>query len=453
MIYDIVRNIYIFTHEAIYFHRFYSLRNLYYGILKRNLMSFRKPKGTKDILPKDIYKWHFVEKTIMDVMELFNFSEIRTPTFEYTDLFKRGVGAETDIVGKEMYTFDDKSGDSITLRPEGTAPVMRAYLENSMGAEAQVNKLYYITNMFRYERPQAGRFREHTQFGAEILGSDSYYTDVELILLVKEVYNRLGISNFKVKINSIGKPEERKNYVNTLRDYLKSNLAELSEDSKRRFETNALRILDSKNPGDKKITDEAPKILEHLSEVSRARFDNVVNELTRLGVDHEVDFKLVRGLDYYTDTTFEFVSGDLGSQDALGGGGRYDGLIEQLGGKPVAGVGFGSGIERIIIVAEKNGFTFGEPKAPKIYFIALNDAAKEIAFKSLTELRRNNISCETDLLGRSFKAQMREANKLNVKYVYIIGEDEIKNGKGILKNMSDSSQTEVEFYKIGETLS
>jgi histidyl-tRNA synthetase len=416
-------------------------------------MNFRKPKGTKDILPKDIHKWHFVEKTIMDVMDLFNFSEIRTPTFEHTELFKRGVGSETDIVGREMYTFDDKGGDSITLRPEGTAPVMRAYMENSMAAEAQVNKLYYITNMFRYERPQAGRFREHTQFGAEILGSDSFYTDVELIMLAKEVYNRVGINNFKVKINSIGRPEERKNYVDKLRGYLKNNLNELSDDSKRRFETNALRILDSKNPGDKKITDDAPKILEHLSDVSKTRFDNVVNELAKLGIDYEVDFRLVRGIDYYTDTTFEFISQDLGSQDALGGGGRYDGLIEQLGGKPTPGVGFGSGIERIIIVAEKNGFTFGEPKSPHIYFIALNDAAKEIAFSSIIQLRKNNISCETDLLGRSFKAQMREANKLNVKYVYIIGEDEIKKGKGILKNMADSSQTEVEFDKIGDGLS
>lgn len=415
-------------------------------------MNFRKPKGTKDILPKDIRKWHYVEKTIMDVMKSFNFSEVRTPTFEYTELFKRGVGSDTDIVGKEMYTFDDKGGESLTLRPEGTAPVMRAYLENSMGAEQQVNKLYYITNMFRYERPQAGRYREHTQFGAEILGSDSFYTDVELILLAKEVYNRLGINNFKVKINSIGKFDERQNYIALLKDYLKTNINELSDDSKRRFETNPLRILDSKNPNDRKITDHAPKILDNLSKASKERFDKVVNELTRLGVDYEIDFRLVRGLDYYTDTTFEFVSQDLGAQDAIGGGGRYDGLIEQLGGKPAPGVGFGSGIERIIIVAEKNGFTFGELPSPKIYFIALNEQARDIAFKAMLSLRKNNISCETDFLNRSFKAQMRDANKLNCKYVYIIGEDEINKGKGLLKNMSDSSQTEVEFDKIGNYL-
>jgi len=416
-------------------------------------MNFRKPKGTKDILPKDIYKWHYAEQVIRDVTALYNFSEVRTPTFEYTELFKRGVGTDTDIVGKEMYTFDDKSGDSLTLRPEGTAPVMRAFVENSMLNDAPLHKLYYITNMFRYERPQAGRYREHTQFGGEILGSDSFYTDVELILLAKEVYNRCGVNNFKVKINSIGKPDERNAYVAKLRDYLKDNLTALSDDSKRRFETNALRILDSKNPGDRTITDSAPKILDHLGTESRSRFDKVVNELTKLSVNLEVDFRLVRGLDYYTDTTFEFVSEDLGSQDALGGGGRYDGLIEQLGGKPCPGVGFGSGLERVLIVAEKNGFTFGEPNKPLVYFISLNDAARDKAFELIQALRKNNIACETDMLNRSFKAQMRDANKLGVKYVYILGEDELTKGKGQLKNMSDSSQSEVDFDKIREAIS
>ncbi|KXK53133.1 MAG: histidyl-tRNA synthetase, partial [Chlorobi bacterium OLB5] len=336
-------------------------------------MNFRKPKGTKDILPKDIHKWHYVERVIREVTELFNFSEIRTPTFEYTDLFNRGVGSETDIVGKEMYTFTDKSGDSITLRPEGTAPVMRAFLENSLISEAPLHKLYYITNMFRYEKPQAGRYREHTQFGGEILGSGSYMTDVELILLAKEVYNRCGINNFKVKINSIGKSEERKNYIQQLKNYLSAYLNDLSDESKRRFETNALRILDSKDKNDRNITESAPKIIDTLGTESKERFDNVINELTKLNVNYEIDFRLVRGLDYYTDTTFEFISQELGSQDAIGGGGRYDGLIEQLGGKPCPGVGFGSGIERILIVAEKNGFTFGEPAKPLIYFIALDD--------------------------------------------------------------------------------
>ena len=275
-------------------------------------MNYRRPKGTKDILPRDIYKWHFVEKTIAEVMFNFNFSEIRTPAFEHTELFARGVGDETDIVGKEMYTFTDKGGESITLKPEMTAPVMRAYIENSMGAESQLHKLYYITNMYRYERPQAGRYREHTQVGAEIIGSESFQSDIELIVLAKEIYNRCGINNFKVKINSIGKSEDKKRYTALLKDFLKDNLNELSEDSRRRFEKNPLRILDSKNPKDKALTDNAPKILDNLSDESKQRFDKVVNGLTALGVDYEIDFRLVRGLDYYSDTTFEFVSTGFG---------------------------------------------------------------------------------------------------------------------------------------------
>lgn len=413
-------------------------------------MRFQKPKGTKDILPKDIHKWHFVENVIREVTGLFNFSEIRTPTFEYTELFKRGVGSETDIVGKEMYTFEDKSGDSMTLRPEGTAPVMRAFLENSMTGDAPIHKLYYITNMFRHEKPQAGRYREHTQFGGEILGSDSFFADVELILLAKEVYNRCGINNFKVKINSIGKPDERRQYIEVLKNYLNTNFEALSDESKRRFETNALRILDSKNKNDREITSSAPKILDTLGEESRRRFDNVINELIKVNVNYEIDFRLVRGLDYYTDTTFEFVSEDLGSQDAIGGGGRYDLLAEQLGGKPCPGAGFGSGIERILIVAEKNGFTFGEAAAPKLYFIALNDEARKKSFELMSALRKNGISCESDLLNRSFKAQMRDANRLKAKYVCILGEDELNKGVVMLKNMSDSSQEEVPFDKITE---
>jgi histidyl-tRNA synthetase len=411
-------------------------------------MKFEKPKGTKDILPDEIRKWHFVEKTIREVCNLFNFSEIRTPTFEYTELFSRGVGTETDIVGKEMYTFPDKSGNSLTLRPEGTAPVMRAYIENSMHASSQLHKLYYLNSMFRYEKPQKGRYREHTQFGGEIIGSDSIYTDVELILLAKEVYNRLGIKNFKLKINSIGKSIERKVYTAKLKEFLSGHVNELSEDSKRRLETNTLRVLDSKDERDRKITDSAPKILDELGEESKTRFKNVVNELTSAGVESEVDFRLVRGFDYYTDTTFEFISQDLGAQDAIGGGGRYDGLIELLGGKPTPGVGFGSGIERILIVAEKNGFTFGEEKEIDIYFISLSEEAKQITNGLIRELRKQNLSCDTDFLNRSFKAQMREANKLNSKYVFIMGDDEVKTGKGLLKNMKDSSQVEVIFSEL-----
>jgi len=408
-------------------------------------MKFQKPRGTKDILPKDIEHWHYVENTVREVNKLYNFSEIRTPTFESTDLFARGVGSDTDIVGKEMYTFLDKGGNSITLKPEMTAPVARAYLENSLMAESPVQKLYYISNMFRYEKPQLGRFREHTQFGAEILGSDSIESDVEIILLAEEIYKRCGIKNFSIKINSIGKIEERKNYIDTLKTYLKNNFESLSDDSKRRFETNPLRILDSKNEKDIRLTENAPKILDHLTPASKSRFEEVIDRLKYLGIDIEIDFRLVRGLDYYTDTTFEFISGDLGSHDAIGGGGRYDGLIETLGGKPTPGIGFASGLERVILVAEKNNFKFPEPENVILYFISLTPEAKNISLKLITGLRDSGISCEYDFLSRSFKAQMREANKLNSQYVYIIGEEEINKGAGLLKKMSDSSQSEVAF--------
>jgi len=411
-------------------------------------MKFQRPKGTKDILPKDMHKWHFLERTIRDVMDLYNFYEIRTPTFESTELFTRGVGSETDIVGKEMYTFEDKGGNSITLKPEMTAPVVRAYLENNLYAEGQLEKLYYISNMFRYEKPQEGRYREHTQFGAEIIGSDDTASDVEIILLANEVFCRCGIKNIELKINSIGQLEERKKYILILKEYLGKCFDELSEDSKRRYHNNPLRILDSKDENDILVISGAPKITDHLSHESRLRFDRVINALTKLGLKYEIDFRLVRGLDYYTDTTFEFISKDIGAQDALGGGGRYDGLVETVGGKPTPGIGFASGMERIILAAERNKFEFKDGKRLKLFFIALSEEAKEMALKISMELRRNQISCENDFLNRSLKAQMREANKLNAEYVYIIGEEEIQKGKGILKRMSDGTQTEVPFDKI-----
>ncbi|MGA2668653.1 MAG: histidine--tRNA ligase [Ignavibacteria bacterium] len=413
-------------------------------------MKFQRPKGTKDILPQDIGKWHYVEKTIRNVMVCYYFDEIRTPTFESTELFTRGVGADTDIVGKEMYTFDDKGGNSLTLKPEMTAPVVRAYLENSLYAESQLQKLYYISSIFRYERPQEGRYREHTQFGAEIIGSDDTATDIELILLAKEVYNKCGVTDVKVKINSIGQLEERKKYILKLKEYLGKSFDDLSEDSKRRYHNNPLRILDSKEGKDIEIISGAPQIVDHLSHESRLRFDKVINSLTKLGVDLDIDFRLVRGLDYYTDTTFEFISRDLGAQDAIGGGGRYDGLVETIGGKPTPGIGFAIGLERVILAAERNNFQFEDNRKLKIYIITLTEEAKEVAMKLSMELRNRGISCENDFLNRSLKAQMREANKLNAEWVYIVGEEEIQKGIGVLKKMSDGSQNGVPFDKILE---
>lgn len=411
-------------------------------------MKYRRPRGTKDILPDSIYKWHFVEKTIHEVMNYYSYYEIRTPTFEYTDLFIRGVGSDTDIVGKEMYTFDDKGGDSLTLKPEGTAPVMRAYLENSLSAESPLQKVYYITQMFRYEKPQAGRYREHTQFGAEIIGSDDIFSDLELISLASSIYKKCGIQNFKLKINTIGKTEERKSYVNLLKEYFKKHYDELSNESKIKLEKNPLRILDSKNENDKMIIEKAPKITEYLGKDSQERFNSVMKLLQQNSIEFELDSKLVRGLDYYTDTTFEFISKDLGAQDAIGGGGRYDGLAEMLGGKNIPGIGFGSGIERVILAAEKGKFIFPKSKGVFVFFISLNNDSKELSSKFVDELRGKGIVCEFDLLGRSLKSQMREANKIGAEYTYIIGENEIKSGSGILKNMLDSSQKSIEIQNI-----
>ncbi|RPI15958.1 MAG: histidine--tRNA ligase [Ignavibacteriae bacterium] len=415
-------------------------------------MKFQKPKGTKDILPPEIHKWHFVEKVIRDTMDLYNFSEIRTPMFENTTLFKRGVGTETDIVGKEMYTFEDKSGNSITLKPEMTAPVARAFVEHNLASQAPIHKFFYITSMFRYEKPQEGRYREHTQFGAEVLGTNDVYSDIEIISLVKHIYNQVGVHNFKVKINSLGMPDDRRKYIELLINYLNNHQEHLSNDSKRRLVINPLRILDSKDPNDIEITEHAPKILEHLDIASIVRFEKVINGLTIAGIDYEVDFRLVRGFDYYTDTTFEFISEDLGSQNAIGGGGRYDKLVETIGGKPIPGIGFGSGIERMIMVADRNNFIFPSGKSVDVYFITLNEEAKLVAFKEILNLRKSGIKCEYDSLGRSFKAQMREANKMNSRFVYIIGDEEITKQKGLLKKMSDGSQTEISFNNIIENI-
>jgi len=406
-------------------------------------MKFQRPKGTKDILPKEIPKWRFTERTIEEVMALYNFREIRTPTFENTFLFVRGVGSETDMVGKEMYSFKDKADNWLTLKPEMTAPVMRAYIENGLKNELAVQKLFYITSMFRYERPQEGRYREHSQFGAEIIGTKDIYSDIEIILLAREIYLRLGIVDLQLKLNSIGKPGERKKYVNKLKEYLAKSLGDLSPDSQRRFVTNPLRILDSKEPRDRKLTQNAPQIIDSLSPESRKRFDTVCELLDKMDIPFEIDFRLVRGLDYYTDTTFEFVSDKLGAQNAIGGGGRYDGLAQAIGGEPVPGVGFGSGVERVIIAAENSGFKFPPPDGLRCYIVSLNGNTKQCALKIANSLRRDGVSCEIDLLNRSMKSQMREANRLGADFVLIIGDEEMKSNSVTLKRMKDGTQEQI----------
>ena len=401
------------------------------------------PKGTKDVLPQEAYKWHYVENVARQTAKDFCASEIRTPTFEHTELFLRGVGDTTDIVNKEMYTFEDKGGRSITLKPEGTAGVARAFIENSLYAGVQPTKMYYITPVFRYEKPQAGRLREHHQFGVEYYGSDSPYADVEVMMIAKTFFNRLGITKLKLNINSIGCRECRKKYNEALKDYLRSNLDKMCPTCRERFDKNPLRILDCKEEGCRAITANAPVILDYLCDDCRAHHESVCNQLSLLGIDYEVNPHIVRGLDYYTRTVFEFISSDIGAQGTVCGGGRYNNLIEEVGGKPCPAVGFGMGLERLILTMESLGLPFGQEDVPDVYIAPLCDEAKDEAMLIADTLRTAGISCDTDLLGRSFKAQLKYVNKTGARYMIVIGTDEMASGVYAVKNLLSGSSEQV----------
>lgn len=399
--------------------------------------------GTKDILPNEIPNWNNLEEVVLNAMKAFNYKEIRTPIFEETRLFSRGIGEATDIVGKEMYTFLDRSKTSITLKPEMTASVVRALLEHSLDKQFQLNKLFYISPMFRQERPQAGRFRQFNQFGAEALGSTSPALDAEMILLAYQILKGLGLSNFVVKINSLGVPASRENYKNLLKEYLTDKLNELSEESQNRYETNILRLFDSKDKRDKEIMEHAPLLIEHLDDESLEHFEEVKQMLLSAGVPFEVDPKLVRGLDYYTHTTFELVSGSVGSQSALCGGGRYDLLVKQLGERDVPGVGFAAGIERILLAMEN------EKVMPEIvpqidfYVVRLDKELNKEAFLITNTLRKQGFSVSMDYKQRSVKAQMKEANRINAKIVILVGGIEFNDGQLIVKKMSGREKWEI----------
>jgi histidyl-tRNA synthetase len=399
--------------------------------------------GTKDILPSDIPKWNYLEQTVRNIFANFNYSEIRTPVFEETILFSRSIGEETDIVGKEMYSFTDRSGTSVTLKPEMTAAVVRAFIEHSLGKQQSLNKLFYIAPMFRQERPQAGRQRQFHQFGAEALGSTSPLLDVEMIQMAYEILKGMGLKDITVKINSLGLPEERENYKKILREFLHDKKEELSEDSRKRFDKNILRIFDSKSESDQKLLANAPLLTDHLGEESLKDFETVKSILKGNEIPFEVDPGLVRGLDYYTKTTFEILSGKVGSQSALCGGGRYDLLVEQLGGTPVPGTGFAAGMERILLACENEGALNLPAESVDIYIILLNKDLAEEVYTTASFLRRNNLKVEFDYLNRSVKAQMREANRLNAKYVIFFGGDEYADGKLNLKNMSTGEQQQI----------
>ena len=415
-------------------------------------MSFRSIKGTKDILPGDSALWQRVEATVRSVMSDFRYAEIRTPVFEQTQLFSRSIGELTDIVSKEMYTFEDRGGESVTLRPEGTASVIRAYNQHSLGGLSPVSKVYYTGPMFRQERPQAGRLRQFHQFGAEAIGSSSPFLDVEMMVLPIRIYESLGLSQFQLTVNSVGCEKCRPAYKEKLIAALRDLSDRLSEDSRSRLEKNPMRVLDSKDQRDKDATRDVPVITDNLCDECASHFDRVKNSLESLSLSYVVDPRLVRGLDYYTKTAFEVTSSDLGSQDALAGGGRYDLLVEELGGKPTPGVGFAAGLERLLMVLEKAGKNEGITAAPVLYIVVADAASRAWAFDTAMALRKDGIPVELDYLDRSVKAQMREANKLNARYVVVVGENEVRTGTVRAKQMESGREVETAIGKLPEVL-
>ena len=405
------------------------------------------PKGTKDVLPSESYKWHYVEKTAREVANLFGVKEIRTPTFEHTELFLRGVGDTTDIVNKEMYTFNDKGNRSITLKPEGTAGVARAFIENGLFSGAMPLKMYYITPVFRYERPQAGRLREHHQFGIEFYGGYGADLDAEVILTAYTLLTKLGLS-VELNINSMGCKTCRQAYNDALKQYLRGSLDKMCTTCQSRYEKNPLRILDCKEEGCKALTANAPKITDYLCEECNEHFSKLQNYLNISGLKFKVNPYIVRGLDYYTKTVFEFVTTALGSQGTVCGGGRYDGLIEQIGGNSVPGVGFGMGLERILMLIEATGIEIPKDNGVKVFIASAGDKANEKAFEICYKLRLNGIVAETDHMQRSFKSQFKYADKIGAEYVIAIGDNELTKNKVNVKKMADGTTVEISLDEI-----
>ncbi|MEE1002613.1 MAG: histidine--tRNA ligase [Acutalibacteraceae bacterium] len=400
-------------------------------------------KGTQDALPKESYKWNYIESVTKDVASQFDFKEIRTPVFEKTELFQRGVGDTTDVVQKEMYTFDDKGGRSITLRPEGTAGAMRSVLEHGLFNDALPIKAFYNTTCYRYEKPQAGRLREFHQFGVECIGAASPTADAEVIMLGATVLDRLGIKNISLEINSIGCPECRAKYTEALKEYFSQYTDKLCETCLSRLERNPMRILDCKSPICKEIAKDAPVILDYLCDECKEHFEKVKSYLDAADVEYTINPRIVRGLDYYTKTVFEFITTEIGSQGAVCAGGRYDGLAEELGGPKLPSLGFAMGLERILILMEKQGCEFPPDTVADVYIAPMGDKASAEAIKLCNELRDEGFIAVTDLSGRGLKAQMKYANKIGAKYSIVIGDNELENKKAMLKNMLTGEQKEV----------
>ena len=406
------------------------------------------PKGTKDVLPQESYKWQYVEGVARKIAKDFNLKEIRTPVFEHTELFLRGVGDTTDIVNKEMYTFKDKGDRSITLKPEGTAGVARSYIENGLSNSPMPVKMFYIIPAFRYERPQAGRLREFHQFGIEVYGSPSPDTDAEVISAAALFLDRLGIKKVKLNINSIGCKTCRAQYNAALKEYLFPHLNEMCATCRERFDKNPLRILDCKEEGCKKVTAGAPRMLDYLCDDCASHFKNVQQYLTAGGIEYSIDPNIVRGLDYYTKTVFEFVSEDIGAQGTVCGGGRYDGLIEELGGNATPAVGFAVGLERLLLLMENTGAYFPADEGPDVFFAGMDEASRAKAFSFACTVRANGGSAECDHMGRSLKAQFKYADKIGAKFVVVLGESEMASGVCSAKRMADGTITELKFEAI-----
>lgn len=410
------------------------------------------PRGTKDILPDTVGDWNYVEGEIRELCRRFGYSEIRTPIFEHTELFQRGIGEGTDVVDKEMYTFTDRGERSITLRPENTASAVRAYLQNKLYAQSNLVKLFYIGSMFRYDRPQAGRMREFHQFGVEALGEADPAVDAEVILLAMNLLEGLGLKDLELSINSVGCPKCRSKYRTMLQDFFRDKLEDLCEDCRSRFERSPLRILDCKKDSDKPYMADAPKITDCLCEECAEHFAKLKELLTSAGISFTHDPRLVRGLDYYTKTAFEIKYPPLGAQSAVAGGGRYDGLIEEMGGNPTPAVGFATGLERLLLALESQNLLPEKNRSVDAYVVALGETAQAEGFKLLNSLRQQGLSAAMDFAGRSMKAQMKQANKLGAKYSVILGEDEIAEGVVMLRSMEDSSQAKVPMNQVAEKI-
>jgi len=410
-------------------------------------LKYRTHHGMVDLLPEETPKWRALEEIIHNTAHLYHFEEIRTPIMEQTELIVRGIGALSDIVTKEIFAFE-KGDDHYILRPECTAPVVRSFIEHHLDQRGGTQKLYYIGPMFRAERPQKGRQRQFHQFGLELLGSDAPLADAETIRFMIDVVNRIGIRNTTLKLNSVGDPESRTRYKEVLQQTLKPHLSKLSELSQVRFEKNPMRILDSKEEEDQLFIEMCPSILDYLNEETAVHFEQVKGYLDASGIAYEITPRLVRGMDYYTRTAFELTSPDLGSQDALAGGGRYDLLVEELGGPATPAVGFAAGMERLLLAAEELGINLGETPKPHVYIVTRGESAVQWASKALSELREKNIAVTTDYQGRSIKAQMKEANRVQATYSIIVGESELEEGIFTLRNMQDSSESKLSWEDV-----